>query len=219
MRRRAKRQAHALAFFAALLLAPAPIFADPPSRPNVLFIICDDLRWNAMSCAGHPALKTPHIDRIAQEGVRFANAFCTTSLCSPSRASILTGLYTHAHGVTNNFTELSSVAGRIGPSGCARKATRRPTLASGTWARTTTPRARLRLLRHATRGRENTSAPNGSVNGDRGGAIPGYYTTVVTDMALDWLKRDHGGKPWALCLGQKAPHSPYSAEEVYAHAV
>ena len=58
-----------------------------------------------MSCAGHPALKTPNIDRIANEGVRFANMFCTTSLCSPSRASILTGVYAHTHGVTNNFTD------------------------------------------------------------------------------------------------------------------
>ena len=75
-------------------------------RPNVLFILCDDIRWNAMSCAGHPSLKTPHIDRLAREGVRFSNAFCTTSLCSPSRASILTGLYAHGHGVRDNFTEL-----------------------------------------------------------------------------------------------------------------
>src|SRR5213080_3004210 len=75
-------------------------------RPNVLFILCDDIRWNAMSCAGHPTLKTPNIDRIAHEGVRFANMFCTTSLCSPSRASILTGLYAHSHGVRDNFTEL-----------------------------------------------------------------------------------------------------------------
>src|SRR3954470_18247791 len=80
-------------------------FADS-ARPNVLFILCDDIRWNAMSCAGHPSLKTPNIDRIANEGVRFANMFCTTSLCSPSRASILTGVYAHTHGVTNNFTEL-----------------------------------------------------------------------------------------------------------------
>ena len=75
-------------------------------RRNVLIVLCDDLRWNAMSYAGHPVLKTPNIDRIATEGVRFANMFCTTSLCSPSRASILTGLYAHSHGVRDNFTEL-----------------------------------------------------------------------------------------------------------------
>jgi len=84
---------------AALLLAPlaATHAAGTPSKPNILFILCDDICWNAMSCAGHPTLRTPNIDRIAKERVRFANMFCTTSLCSPSRASILTGLYAHTH--------------------------------------------------------------------------------------------------------------------------
>src|SRR6266446_1960998 len=74
-------------------------------RPNVLFILCDDIRWDALGYTGHPYLKTPHIDRLAHEGVQFKNTFCTTSLCSPSRASILSGLYAHTHGVVNNFTE------------------------------------------------------------------------------------------------------------------
>src|SRR5258707_12655928 len=100
-----KRPAYLLGIAPLCLLARSSTAADP-KKPNVLFILCDDIRWNAMSCAGHPALKTPNIDRIANEGVRFANMFCTTSLCSPSRASILTGVYAHTHGVTNNFTEL-----------------------------------------------------------------------------------------------------------------
>ncbi|MBM3967237.1 MAG: hypothetical protein FJ308_19565, partial [Planctomycetes bacterium] len=74
-------------------------------QPNILFILTDDQRWDALGIAGHPHLKTPHIDRLGHEGVCFKNAFCTTSLCSPSRASILSGLYAHAHGVINNFTE------------------------------------------------------------------------------------------------------------------
>jgi len=69
------------------------------NRPNVLFIICDDLRPDALGCYGSGHVKNPHIDALARGGVRFANAFCTTSLCSPSRASILTGLYAHRHGV------------------------------------------------------------------------------------------------------------------------
>ena len=76
------------------------------AQPNVLYILCDDLRPAALGCYGSPHVKTPHIDKLASEGVRFANAFCTTSLCSPSRASILTGLYAHTHTVTNNFSEL-----------------------------------------------------------------------------------------------------------------
>src|SRR5690606_38158916 len=79
--------------------------AQEPARPNVVIVLCDDMRWNAMSCAGHPHLRTQHTDRLAHERLLMENAFCTTSLCSPSRASILSGLYAHAHGVTNNFTE------------------------------------------------------------------------------------------------------------------
>jgi len=74
-------------------------------QPNVVFILTDDQRWDALSCMGNPHLKTPNIDRLAAEGALFRNHFCTTSLCSPSRASILGGLYAHSHGVVNNFTD------------------------------------------------------------------------------------------------------------------
>ncbi len=66
--------------------------------PNVLLIITDDQRWDTLSCAGNSILKTPSLDRLAAEGVRFENAFVTTSTCAPSRASILTGKYVHSHG-------------------------------------------------------------------------------------------------------------------------
>ena len=72
--------------------------------PNIIFILTDDHRWDAMSCMGHPFIKTPNLDRIADEGVLFENCFCTTSLCSPSRASFLTGQYAHNHGVVTNHT-------------------------------------------------------------------------------------------------------------------
>ncbi len=73
-------------------------------RPNILFILTDDHRADCMGAMGHPFLKTPHMDRIAAEGVLFENAFVTTSLCSPSRASFLTGQYASVHGVINNFS-------------------------------------------------------------------------------------------------------------------
>src|SRR5256885_4844967 len=60
------------------------------ARPNIVFILIDDLRWDELGCTGHPFAKTPHVDRIAREGVTFRNAFVTTPLCSPSRASYLT---------------------------------------------------------------------------------------------------------------------------------
>jgi N-acetylglucosamine-6-sulfatase len=73
-------------------------------RPNIIFILSDDHRWDYLSCLGHPFLKTPNMDRLAREGMLFSNAFVTTSLCSPSRASFLTGQYAHTHGVRNNLT-------------------------------------------------------------------------------------------------------------------
>jgi arylsulfatase A-like enzyme len=74
------------------------------SKPNILFILTDDHRWDALSSMGHPFIKTPNLDRIADEGILFGNAFVTTSLCSPSRASFLTGQYAHRHGVVTNHT-------------------------------------------------------------------------------------------------------------------
>jgi hypothetical protein len=94
--------------FASLALACASsLFAADGAnpvvpRPNVVFVLCDDLRWDCLGYAGHPHLKTPNIDRLAKEGIVFKNAFCTTSLCSPCRASILSGMMAHAHGVRNN---------------------------------------------------------------------------------------------------------------------
>jgi arylsulfatase A-like enzyme len=71
-------------------------------RPNVVFILIDDLRWDALGVTGHPFVKTPNIDRIAKEGMIFRNAFVTTPLCSPSRASFLTGQYAHKHNIVGN---------------------------------------------------------------------------------------------------------------------
>lgn len=85
-------------------LAAAPLLrgAGTPARPNILFILMDDLRWDELRCAGHPFAQTPNIDRIAAQGARFQNAFVTSPLCSPSRASFLTGLYAHTHGIADN---------------------------------------------------------------------------------------------------------------------
>ena len=89
---------------AVLLLVPsASLAADAPraGRPDVLVIMCDQLNASVLSCYGGP-VATPHIDRIAQRGVRFNQAICTTPFCSPSRASLITGLYPHSHGIVYN---------------------------------------------------------------------------------------------------------------------
>jgi N-acetylglucosamine-6-sulfatase len=76
--------------------------ADGDERPNILFVLLDDIRFDDLGFTGHPFVRTPNIDRIAREGIEFTNAFAATPLCSPNRASILTGLYAHRHGIIDN---------------------------------------------------------------------------------------------------------------------
>ena len=77
---------------------------SPPAttRPNLIVILIDDLRFDEFGAGGHPYMKTPHVDRIAREGATCLNAFHTTPLCSPNRASILTGQYASRHGIIDN---------------------------------------------------------------------------------------------------------------------
>ncbi|GAG07195.1 unnamed protein product, partial [marine sediment metagenome] len=80
---------------------------EATSRPNILFLLVDDQRNDTLGCAGHPIIKTPVIDSLAADGVRFSNAFVTTSICAASRASILTGLFERTHGYTFGTPPLS----------------------------------------------------------------------------------------------------------------
>jgi len=96
--------AAAIALANRLPFGNAVLEAAPRKRPNIVFILTDDHRYDMFGALGHPFLKTPHMDRLIREGVLFSNAFVTTSLCSPSRASFLTGRYASSHGVINNFT-------------------------------------------------------------------------------------------------------------------
>src|ERR1700761_3532456 len=75
---------------------------SPSRKPNFVFFLGEGLRWDEFSFMGNPILRTPNMDRIAREGMTFKNAFVTNALCLPSRASILTGLYSHATGAIDN---------------------------------------------------------------------------------------------------------------------
>ena len=89
---------------AASMVQPGMSMAQPKAdKPNIIFVLVDDLRWDAMGFTGrYPFLETPNIDRLRAEGVHFQNAFCTHSLCAPSRATILTGMFSQTHGVSTN---------------------------------------------------------------------------------------------------------------------
>ncbi|MSR56317.1 MAG: DUF4976 domain-containing protein [Planctomycetaceae bacterium] len=88
------------------LLCAGRVPAAEPTRPNLIVLLCDDLRADCLGCAGHPKLKTPHIDRLAAEGTRFRNAFVTTSICCVSRASFITGQFARHHKVADFATPL-----------------------------------------------------------------------------------------------------------------
>ena len=84
-----------LALFAAVLFAPAAArAADPPAKPNIIFVLSDDLAQGDVGCYGQKLIKTPHLDAMAKEGTRFTQAYCGTSVCAPSRASLLIGQHT-----------------------------------------------------------------------------------------------------------------------------
>jgi N-acetylglucosamine-6-sulfatase len=186
-------------------------------KPNVLFILCDDIRWDALGCAGHPHLKTPNIDRLAAEGVRFKNMFCTTSLCSPSRASILSGLYAHSHKVVNNFTEypteLASFPRQLHDAGYA-------TAYIGKWHMGEDNDEKRPgfdyFVTHKGQGKYFDTEFN--LDGKERKVLPGYYTHIVQKLALDWLGQQQRDKPWLLMIGEKAPHSFYFPEKKYEHA-
>ncbi len=211
--------------FAALALQPAAYAPaqtqesakSSPERPNILFVLCDDIRWNALSCMGHPHLKTPHIDALAAEGMLFENSFCTTSLCSPSRASILSGLYAHAHGVTNNFTEYPDDMGTFPRQ---LQAAGYETAYLGKYhmgENNDEPRPGFDyFVTHKGQGKYFDTEFN--FNGKERRVAKGYYTTVVTDMAQEWIQGRSGEEPWMLMIGHKAPHSFYYPEPKYEHA-
>ncbi len=208
-----------IAVFSGVTLGTISAQAAPAKRPNVLFILCDDIRWDALGCAGNPHVKTPNIDRLAHEGIHFKNMFCTTSLCSPSRASILSGMYAHAHGVQNNFTEYPtnfvSFPMQLQKEGY-------DTAYFGKWHMgedNDQPRPGFNwFVTHKGQGKYFDTEWN--VNGSGSKLIPGYYTHIVTDMATEWLNRPHGqnnDKPWLLMIGHKAPHSFYIPEPKYSN--
>jgi len=179
-------------------------------RPNVVFILTDDQRADAMSCAGHPFLRTPHIDKLASEGVRFTNAFVTTSLCSPSRASILSGLYAHTHGVSNNFTDypagLNSYPLQLQKQGYK-------TAYIGKWHMgEDNDAARPGFDYFVThKGQGNYFDTEFNFGGDRGRkVVSGYYTDGVTELAKEWLAEQKSDQPFCLIIGHKAPHTPFT---------
>jgi len=87
-----------IALVLALLFAPLAALRAADSRPNIIFLFTDDQTVGAMGCFGNKDIITPHMDKLAADGVRFLNHYNTTSICMASRASVMTGLYEYRHG-------------------------------------------------------------------------------------------------------------------------
>lgn len=183
-------------------------------RPNFVFILIDDLRWDALSSTGQPFARTPSIDRLAREGLLFSNAFVTTSLCSPSRASFLTGLYAHSHGVRTN--ENQEIDPNLPTFATELRAAGYETAFIGKWHMRNTAGPRpgfdywLSFL-----GQGVYLDPELNENGHSFKA-DGYTTDLLTQYAIDFLKRPRD-KPFCLCLWHKAVHSDCIPAERHQH--
>ncbi len=186
-------------------LGAASAFGKPAKRPNIIFILTDDQRWDFMSCMGHPYISTPNMDRLAKEGTRFSNMFVTTSLCSPSRASLLTGKYAHTHGVYDNRSEFDSEQNKTFPE-LLQKAGYE-TAFFGKWHMGGQKERQPGFNRWAAlMGQGTYMDPKLNIDGvwtDNNG----YVTDILNNMALDWMKQKRDA-PFCMYLSHKAAHDP-----------
>lgn len=178
-------------------------------RPNILFVMTDDQAWGEMSCYGNRVLDTPNMDRLAAGGTRFSNAFVTNSLCAPSRATCLTGCYSHINGVRGN-SEAKDANERMRPGIATwprllQQAGYRTGIA-GKWHLNDEPAGFDYAC--VLPGQGVYFDPDFIENGKRR-KIPGYATDITTGLALRFLE-ETAGKPFALVYQHKAPHRPFT---------
>ena len=180
------------------------VAAAGSSRPNIVLVLVDDLRWDELGCAGHPFVKTPRIDQIAREGALFLNSFCVTPLCSPDRASILTGLYAHQHGILDN-TNRAEASHRLATFPQDLQRAGYETGYIGKWHMGNDATARPGFDYWVSiEGQGETVDPPIFEDG-RLQRQKGYITDLFTDRAVAFLERPRA-KPFFLYLAHKAIH-------------
>lgn len=175
--------------------------ADTEKRPNIVFIFTDDHASHAMSAYGSKVNKTPNLDRIAQEGMKFENCFCTNSLCGPSRAVILTGKHSHLNGFKDNRSKFDA-SQQTFPKLLQKSGYQ--TSVIGKWHLVSNPTGfdHYEILV----GQGPYYNPPMIRDGEKV-QHTGYTTSVITDLALDWLKNQRDpNKPFMLMFQHKAPH-------------
>jgi N-acetylglucosamine-6-sulfatase len=192
-------------------------FAAPPSQPNIIFILTDDQRYDAAGFLD-PRLTTPNLDRLAADGVHFSNAFVTTSLCSPSRASILSGLYMRHHRVVDNNREMDPSI-KLFPQ-YLREAGY-TTAFVGKWHMGDDSDAPRPGFDHWVSFKGQGDYTPRNILGDQvylnvnGKKVPqtGYITDELTDYAVDWLTNRDLERPFLLYLSHKAVHARFTPAE------
>jgi arylsulfatase A-like enzyme len=182
--------------------------ADTGKRPNIIYMMADDHAANAISAYGSHVNKTPNIDRLAEAGMRFDNCFCTNSICTPSRAAILTGQYSHINGV-------KTLADKIDPQheNVAKdlQATGYQTAMIGKWHLVTNP-AGFDFWRILPGQGIYHDPVFINMDGTRK-KHTGYVTDLIADFSLEWLKARDKNKPFFLMCHHKAPHRPWEPDD------
>ena len=176
-------------------------------KPNIIFIMADDHAANAIGAYGSKINSTPNIDRIARSGARFSHCYVSNSICTPSRASILTGTYNHVNGVMSLGdtidSRLPNVAKHLKSAGYQTAIFGKWHLGEGKahqpsgfddWKVLPGQGAYFNPIFHSPKGEEK---------------ISGYVTEIITDITLDWLKNRDTNKPFFLMMHHKAPHRPW----------
>ena len=186
----------------------------PDPRPNILFIMADDHAAQAMSCYNSRINVTPNLDRIAQGGMRLDNCFCANSICTPSRATILTGQHSHINGVKT----LGDKIDNRGPNLAKElQAVGYQTAVVGKWhlgvgeAHCPTGFDYWCVLP----GQGLYHDPEMIEMGEHK-VFPGYVTDIVTDLSLDWLKQRDRERPFCLLYHHKAPHRRWEPDDKHA---
>jgi N-acetylglucosamine-6-sulfatase len=189
----------------------AAVHAQKPARPNIVFILIDDLRWDALGCTGHPFAETPNVDRLAREGAKFTNAFVTTPLCSPSRGSFLTGQYVHTHGILDN-TQRGEESHKLVTWPRLLHDAGYETAYVGKWHMGNDDTPRPGFDRWVSfRGQGRFPDPELNIDGSRTQA-KGYMTDILSDHAVEYIRQKHM-KPFSLYLAHKAVHGPFTPAE------
>ena len=191
-------------------------------RPNILYIMSDDHTTNAISCYGgmlKDIMPTPNIDRIASEGVRLNNCFVTNSICTPSRAVILTGKYSHNNGVHtlhDDFDRDQQNVAKLLQKGGYK------TAVIGKWHLHTEPSGfdYYNVLPGQGKYHDPLLKEKGEVWQDHskgGKEYKGYATDVITDLSLKWLRNRKRDEPFFLMCHHKAPHGLWEYAKRHEH--